>query len=115
MLYQASASEQTPSESYVTTDDDEAPVRQMLGQRHTITPVSSAVNMASDQRAGSIQSDFADYIEQVDSLSTQSTPHSLAGVGWDNPFNQQNIGSTVMQLQQVCAASLTLLPVATLS
>lgn len=108
MLYQASASEQTPSESYVTTDDDEMPLRQMLNQRHTITPVSSTVNVvSSDQRrAGSVQSDFADYIEHVDSLSTQSTPQSQAGSGWEDPFSKEALSSTMMYLQQVTVCQL---------
>ena len=73
MLYRTTGSEQTPSESYVTTDEDE--VRQMLGTQHSMTPVSSSAQLdtagAAQQqqqqlhRVGSIKSDFADYIEQV--------------------------------------------------
>ena len=65
MLYRETGSEQTPSESCVTTDEDE--VRQMLSTRHKITPVNSSSNLNVNQlqRVGSIKSDFADYIEQV--------------------------------------------------
>ena len=70
MLYRTTGSEQTPSESYVTTDEEE--VRQMLGTQHSMTPVSSSAQLdtagAAQQqlhRVGSIKSDFADYIEQV--------------------------------------------------
>lgn len=69
MLYQASVSEQTPSESYVTSDDEEA-IRQTLEQhRHPITPVSSSHNLraaaAAAQRRERVSADLADYIEQV--------------------------------------------------
>ena len=71
MLYRTTGSEQTPSESYVTTDEDE--VRQMLGTQHSMTPDSSSAQLdpagAAQQqqlhRVGSIKSDFADYVEQV--------------------------------------------------
>lgn len=70
MLYHGTGSEQTPSESCVTTDEDD--VRQMLNTKHKLTPVNSAANLgaagfaaAKLERVGSIKSDFADYIEQV--------------------------------------------------
>ena len=34
-------------------------------------------------------------------MSTQSTPASQAGSGWEDPFNQESLGNTVIHLDQV--------------
>ncbi|XP_067945497.1 pericentriolar material 1 protein-like [Watersipora subatra] len=106
MLYHGTGSEQTPSESCVTTDEDD--VRQMLNTKHKLTPVNSAANLgaagfaaAKLERVGSIKSDFADYIEQVETQSTHSTAQSLTGSALDDPFNQDSLGDTVIHLEKV--------------
>ena len=40
---------------------------------------------------------------QVETTSTLSTSHSQqSGSGWEDPFNQDSLGDTVIHLEQVC-------------
>ena len=41
------------------------------------------------------------YVQQVETMSTQSTAQSLTGSGWEDPFNQDSLGDTVIHLEKV--------------
>ena len=76
-----SASEHTPSESALTTDEE--------------------ANHAKQTKALALNSNLGfDYVEPVDSASSMSTPppSSLP----DDPFASDNLGETVIRLDKVC-------------
>ena len=54
---------------------------------------------SSSQVAGSIRSDRFDYMENVETTSSLSTPPSTGY--WESPFNQESLGDTVIHLDKV--------------
>ncbi|XP_074651990.1 pericentriolar material 1 protein-like isoform X3 [Tubulanus polymorphus] len=84
-LNQTKDSEQTPSESLLTSEDED------------VVRTADRPNL-KDLRSGSLRNEFYDYTEKVESISTMSTPTSTSA--WDNPFAQETLGNTVIHLDK---------------
>ncbi|KAF6036526.1 PCM1 [Bugula neritina] len=96
MVYRTAGSEETPTESCVTTDDE---LRQSLPRVNSVS-TEEKLKKFIDSSRGSISCDFADYIEHVETTSTHSTSQSQTGSMRDDPFNQDSLGDTVIHLEK---------------
>ncbi|XP_064636213.1 pericentriolar material 1 protein-like isoform X3 [Lineus longissimus] len=90
-------SEQTPSESLMTSEDDQDNMAQGFLKMNGIN-VSRERKADLSQQSDSLQEDQYDYIENVNSVSSLSTPTSTTG--WENPFAQDSLGDTVIHLDK---------------
>ncbi|XP_072039605.1 LOW QUALITY PROTEIN: uncharacterized protein [Amphiura filiformis] len=98
--WQISASEHTPSESYITSEDDEMKA-QLYSQGFKKSKgkgKKSKVKGAAAAGGDSLASDQYDYMENIDSASEISTPPST-GPG-DFGFANDELGDTVIHLDK---------------
>jgi len=73
MVYRTAGSEETPTESCVTTDDE---LRQSLPRVNSVS-TEEKLKKFIDSSRGSISCDFADYIEHVSNIGLLTF-----GEGW---------------------------------
>ncbi|XP_060554771.1 pericentriolar material 1 protein-like isoform X2 [Ruditapes philippinarum] len=88
--------ELTPSESNVTTDDEE--IKTKLKMKVAANLVAKERQKTSQLiRTGSLKNDKYDYQEPAEIDSSVSTPSNSF---WDNPFNSDSLGETVIHLDK---------------
>ncbi|XP_053399542.1 pericentriolar material 1 protein-like isoform X2 [Mercenaria mercenaria] len=92
--------ELTPSESNVTTDDEE--IKYLLQTKLKQKVASNLVAKERQKtaqliRTGSLKNDKYDYQEQAEVTSSVSTPSNSF---WDNPFASDSLGETVINLDK---------------
>ncbi|XP_013397504.1 pericentriolar material 1 protein isoform X3 [Lingula anatina] len=92
----ATGDEQTPSESLITSDEEEVRAK-LYEMEMEMAKGKSSDRSAASLQSGSIRSDRYDYVERADTSSTMSTPPS--GTYWDSPF-AQDLGETVIHLDK---------------
>ncbi|KAK3100261.1 hypothetical protein FSP39_017062 [Pinctada imbricata] len=89
-LNNCTTSELTPSESLLTSDDEEIKVK----VREIQMSVGQGRGLARGQ---SLQNDMFDYEENADNDSSLSTPSNSV---WENPFAQDSLGDTAIHLDK---------------
>ncbi|KAL4230121.1 Phosphoacetylglucosamine Mutase [Mactra antiquata] len=88
--------ELTPSESNVTSDDEE--IKTKLKEKVAANLVAKERQRTAQLlRAGSLKDDKYDYQEQAEITSSVSTPSNSY---WDSPFNQDSLGETAIHLDK---------------
>ncbi|CAH1776394.1 unnamed protein product [Owenia fusiformis] len=84
----------TPSESLVTTDEEEVRARML----YTLNAGNVSKSEQSASQQGSVRSDKFDYAENVETTSSLSTPPSTGY--WESGGFSQDLGDTVIHLDK---------------